>query len=163
MPIAGFFVVLAGALAIAILYPHLRVMAIAVVVFMCALLGYLFFDMTTQTDRRVTLIDQSELRFDALDLRQDSRFSRLAGRVTNTSDTARLRDFSVTVHLMDCETPETPRPECATIAEDTGIARVDLPAGQTRAFEVVLSFRDTPDVTGVLVWDHTISDIHATP
>jgi len=162
MPFIAFFFVLAGAIAVFVIYPRLRVIAGTVMVLFSALLAYLWLGGAGEAVRDQTRIAATDLTLSDLELVEDARFLRFTGRVTNGAADAELRDFHVQITMRDCPAPQTPPADCAIIAQDTGIARVDVPAGQTRAFSAVINFVDMPEVIGVPVWDHSITAVRAT-
>lgn len=163
MPIAALFIVIAGAVAVAILYPHLRILALAMLVLFGGVLGAYFLTGNGTVERQAALIPAEELVVSDVDLTAGVRFETLTGRVTNPSDSYRLRSFDVTVTLHDCPDALVPLETCATIAQDRGTARVDVPPGQTRAFRAVVGFAAVPPLQGVLRWDYRISATTATP
>lgn len=162
MPFAAFFLVLAGALAIAVLYPHLRVLAIMVFVVFAAVFGFLLFDQTTEGDRLRARIPVELVAISDLELTEGARYTRISGRVANGHDVYQLRDFDIESTLYDCPAADTPRADCAVIAQDTAIARVDVPPGQTRTFEAALSFTSRPPPKGVEVWEHRVTGTRGT-
>ncbi|MEO1421698.1 MAG: hypothetical protein AAFV09_00865, partial [Pseudomonadota bacterium] len=92
-----------------------------------------------------------------------ARFSTLSGRVENQAEAGIVRQIAVRVRLFDCESEATPIAECAQIGEDDGVARLELPPGQLRAFEATLRFADQPRVAGVLVWEFEVTGVRARP
>ncbi|MEL6680226.1 MAG: hypothetical protein AAFQ51_16100, partial [Pseudomonadota bacterium] len=66
------------------------------------------------------------------------------------------------LRLYDCPTEDSALPDCAQIGEDAGVARLDLPPGQLRAFDATLRFSGLPAVTGVLKWDFDVDYVRAT-
>ncbi|WP_112323458.1 hypothetical protein [Oceanibium sediminis] len=162
MPIVVFFLILAGAIAVAILYPHLRILALGVVALFGSLAAYLFFGDYGTPANQGQRISVDELVLEDVTFVQDNRFDRLQGRVTNTSEAYRLRDFDVAVRLFDCPLPDAERSACNVVGEETGIARADVPAGQTRPFDAVLGLSQLPALKGVLVWDYEITSTRAT-
>lgn len=161
MHIVAFFVALVAALSVAILYPRLRIPAGLLVAFFLGLMIYVFVQIPGETDQRDARITAEQLELDDVSLVQEARFSRLTGRVRNLSDTYTLRDFDVRVTLLDCPAPDAGAEACVVIAEDNGIARVNLPPGQVRRFEVVLRFTDVPEPTGYAEWDYQVTGIRA--
>lgn len=162
MHIIVFFVALTAAVSTFILYPRLRLPAGLLVAFFVGLIVYVFFfDTRGEEARRAERISPDELELTDVTFTQDLRFSRLEGRVRNLSERYRLRDFDIRVTMYDCPDVGTSLEDCAVIAQDTGIARVDLPPGQVRHFETVLRFTDVPAPEGVVVWDHRVTGVRA--
>lgn len=152
MPILILLTIIGLAIAVAILYPQLRLVAGLVVAIFLGLIGIYFVTgdsaVTNQRDLDVELVILEDIA-----LAEERGYARLSGRVTNGSETSHLRSFKIDLKLFDCPDEEVATETCAVIAEDDGIARVDVPAGQTRQFESVHRFSDTPPLKGVLRWD----------
>ena len=163
MPIVVVFLALAGSIAIFFLYPHLRVLAGAVIALFTALVVYIIVDQGGEEEADAQRIAPNELTLSDITLAEDPRFIRLTGRVTNGSPQYHLREFDLTVTVRDCPAEDAADADCAVIAQDTGIARVDVPAGQTRAFDAVIQFRAQTPSTGVARIEHDITRTHATP
>ncbi|NNU81109.1 hypothetical protein HMH01_11750 [Halovulum dunhuangense] len=161
MPIAIFFLILAGALAVAVLYPHMRPAAAVIGAFAGALLGWVVTDRVLAPDPAASGIAVEKVALSDLVLSREPRLSRISGRVTNLDTDLRLADFTLRTTLYDCPEVESALEDCAVIGQDAGIARVDLPAGQTRAFHVVMRFADMPEPAGVLRWDHAVTQVRA--
>ena len=166
MPIVVIFLVVAGALVIAILYPHLRAIALGVVAFFAILFGIYFATLGPLGSGGGAAIAPDELTLSALSLDQDARSATLSGTVRNGSERYRLRSFELQVTIYDCP-PDTPAeaagPEsCAIIGEDEGIARADVPPGQLRRFDAVLSFPAMPAPQGTPIWRERILSTRAT-
>lgn len=149
MPVAALFAILAGALAIAILYPHLRLIAGVVIL---AFGGAVTFYLATSYGpwrEEVPRISLEALSLSPLNLRAERGFYVLSGRITNTSDHD-LADFTLRLRLLDCPSETSPDDACAIIGEAEGIARVSVPPKQTRAFESVQSTGPVPVAEGIL-------------
>ncbi len=160
MPVVILLVVLTVATAVAILYPQVRIAAVAVIVVFLGLTGIYFTTSgTSLTEERK--LDVASVVLDDVGLSAAQGFSRLSGRVTNADATAQLRSFKIDLRLFDCPEEQSALEDCAVIAEDDGIARVDVPAGQTRSFESVHRFTDQPPLKGVLRWDFRVLDADA--
>lgn len=163
MPYAAFFIVFAGSLAIAVIYPHLRVVAALVALGCAAILVAVFVEIGgVETARREVRITPDELTFSHAEFVEGPRFMRLAGRATNGSEAYTLRDFHVSATLYDCPALDSEPPDCTIIAERDAIARVTIPPGQARDFDTVLGFADQPDPEGVPIWKFDVTRITAT-
>ena len=163
MPIAIIFLFVAGSLAVAILYPHLRVIAFAILLVFGAIFGVYILTNESEVDRAASRIPVEDLTLTDLELTYEPRFSAISGRVLNKSDQYRLRSFDIQVTLYDCDTAEQALESCAIIAEDSGPARMDVPPGQTRNFRGVLDLRTETVAKNVSRWDYQILNITATP
>ena len=163
MPFVVFFLLLAGAGVIFVLYPHLRMLAGAVFVFFAGLLGYLVADQWLGDDPTKADIGSEVVTVSDLRLIEGSRFQKVTGRVLNGSDSARLRSFDVHIQVLDCPDEDSAEADCAIIADDTGVARVDVPPGQVRDFEATLGFIGQTAPKGVMRWTHEIGEVRATP
>ena len=161
MPIAIFFVALAGALIVAVADRQLRPVAILFAIVMSALLAYVVWDQWLRGGRLPPRMTLEQLQLDDLQVASDARFVRVSGRAANTSERFRLREFRMRTTVHDCPDADSALPDCVVIAQDDGIARVDVPPGQARRFEAVFSFRNMPEATGVTVWDHQILEVRA--
>jgi len=162
MPFVVFFLILAGAAAIFVLYPHLRTLAGGVFVLFGLVLGYLVFDQWFGRDAAASAMGPEQLVLSDLSLEDGTRFQTLSGRVENTSETARLRSFDLRVRVLDCPSEDSADTECAIIAEDDGVARVDVPAGQVRDFKATIGFASRAAPKGAVRWLHDITDVRAT-
>ena len=96
-------------------------------------------------------------------LTEGSRFQKLSGRVTNASAQADLRSFDIRIRVLDCPDASSDDTDCAIIADDTGLARVEVPPGQTRDFEATLGFSSRTQPKGVTRWVHEIGAVRGTP
>jgi hypothetical protein len=163
MPYAAFFIVFAGSLAIAVIYPHLRVAASLVALGCAAILVAVFVEIGgIESARREVRITPDELTFSHTEFVEGPRFIRLAGRATNGSDAFTLRDFHLTATLYDCPALDSETADCTIIAQHDAIARVTVPPGQARDFDTVLGFADQPDPEGVPRWAFDVTRITAT-
>jgi hypothetical protein len=162
MPMALFFLTFGGAVAIALLYPHLRVIAIAVAALCAALLAYIVYDQTSEPQRDATRLTPQDIVLTDVTLEEGPRYLSLNGWIENTSGIYTVRSVNLRTRFYDCPTLETDITECPAIGEETGIARVNIPAGQTRPFKATLGFRDVATPRGVLRWDHEVSSVRAT-
>ncbi|MEM8868930.1 MAG: hypothetical protein AAF848_04215 [Pseudomonadota bacterium] len=162
MPIAAFFVVFAGSIVLAVLYPHIRAVAIMIGLVCTAILVFIVVDRGSTPERQRAVIAVQELRLSDVEFSETSRFTRLSGRVQNTSSAHQLREFSILATLYDCPDTEVALPSCEVIAQDEGIARVDVPPGQTRAFEAILGLTQRLSPKGDARWDFDILSTRAT-
>lgn len=161
MQIVVFFVALAAAIAVAVLYPRLRIPAGLMIALLLGLLVYAFVSLRGETDQRSSRIPVDELVLSDVQLVQETRFTRLSGRAQNLSERYTLLDFDVRVMLYDCPAEGAPHEDCAVIAEAQGIARVGLPPRQVRHFETVFRFSDVAEVEGTLDWGYEVTGIRA--
>ncbi|MEM6946425.1 MAG: hypothetical protein AAF565_21990 [Pseudomonadota bacterium] len=161
MPIIAFVLILGAAVATAILYPPARILAIAVVVGLLVLVRIYFLTLGNDDGIDARQLAAEAVALDAVALEEARGLTYLRGRVTNADEEARLRSFRIDLKLFDCPDAEGPLTDCAVIAEDEGIARVDVPPGQTRAFESVHRFSDRPDVLGTVRWEIEITGAEA--
>lgn len=162
MPIAIFFAALAGSLIVAISDRQLRPVALIFAAVMAALLSYVTWDQLFRGTPVAPHMTIEELVLSDLQVEQDPRLQRVSGRVENLSEGFRLREFTILATLNDCPAADIDLPECAVIAQDDGIARVDVPPGQARSFHAVFSFRDVPEPMGTTVWDYEVLQLRAT-
>lgn len=162
MPIAIFFFVFSGAIVIALLYPHLRVLAVAAALLCAVLLGVLFYDHASAPERQATALTPGDIALSDVALIAEPRYLKLAGWVENKSAVQRVRDFNLRTKLYDCPTEDAELSDCAVIGEQDGIARVDLPPSQTRTFEAVLGFTSSNTARGVLRWEYEVTSVRAT-
>lgn len=162
MPIAVLFLFASGAVAIAVLHPHLRKPALVVVALFVALFASYFLLPASETERRATRISVEQIALSDVDLIIDSRFLKLVGRVTNQSTAYHLRSFEIEVTQFDCPAEDIPHEECAIVGQDVSTARVDIPGGQTRDFSALLDLRDSASIIGFPVWDYQITGSLAT-
>lgn len=163
MPYAAFFIVFAGSLAIAVIYPHLRVVASLVALGCAAILLAVMVEIGgTESARREVRIAASELTLTQIEFVEGRRYIRLTGRAANGSERYTLRDFHVTAELYDCPELTSEAAECTVIAEHDTVARVTVPPGQARDFDTVLGFADQPEPQGVPRWSFEITEINAT-
>jgi len=162
MPYAAFFIIFAGSLAIAVIYPHLRVVASLVALGCVAILLAVLVEIGgTETARREVRITAEELTLSQTEFVEDRRFIRLTGRAANSSERYTLRDFHVTAELHDCTLETSDEAECTVIAEKDAIVRVEVPPGQARNFDAVLGFADQPESAGVPRWTFEVTQITA--
>ena len=163
MPYAAFFFVFAGSLIVAVIYPHLRVAASLVALGCAAILGAVLLEIGgIETARREVRIAPEELVLSNTEFIEGPRFIRLAGRAANQSDNYTMRDFHVTATLYDCPALTSENADCIIIAEHDAIARVEVPPGQARNFDVVLGFADQPEAQGIPRWTLDVTSITAT-
>ncbi len=162
MHIAIFFAALAGALIAAITDRQLRPVALMFAGVMAALLAYVIWDAMLRTPDGPPEMALEQLELTELAVEQDERFVRVSGRAANLSETFRLREFRLLATLHDCPAADSAFTDCEVIAQDDGIARVDVPAGQVRAFSAVFSFRNVPDLHGIPIWDYELTELRAT-
>ncbi len=163
MPYAAFFIVFAGSLAVAVIYPHLRVVASLVALGCAAILLAVLIEIGgNESARREVRITPEELNLTQTQFVEDRRFIRLTGRAANDSDRFTLRDFHITAALYDCPVAASAESDCTIIAEKDGIARIEVPPGQARDFDAVLGFADQPEVEGVPRWTFEVTQITAT-
>ncbi|QHQ34145.1 hypothetical protein [Algicella marina] len=158
MPIAAFFVLIAGGIAVAILYPHLRIAVLAVLAVAGGGLAAYFLLADINATPRAERIEADEVQLADIVLTEERGYSVLAGRVTNASQDWTLSNFGLRIRLYDCPTVETQLTECTVVAEDRGRARVTVPPGQSRAFRTVWRFPDIPILEGILVTDWSVTD-----
>ncbi|MHA3914463.1 hypothetical protein [Halovulum sp. GXIMD14793] len=158
MPIAVIFVVVAGAIALFVLYPHLRVITGAVVAIFVGVASIYFLLPGSADQARQSAITPKQLRLSDVDLTTTDRYTEVRGRVVNTAD-ADLRSFFLRVTLQDCIEADS----CVTIGEDEAEMRIIVPAGQARDFQGVLDFRDAATLRGTPKWDYDITRITASP
>ena len=161
MPIAAFFVVFTGAFTVAVLYPHLRAIAIMVSLICGGILGFLWIDQAGRERGHQTDIGPDEVTLSSIELEDGARFTRIAGRVRNDSTSHHLREFTLTATLYDCPDEGATRSDCAVIAQQDAIARVDVPPNQTRGFEAIVGLADHLTAQGVAVWDYDITGTRA--
>ncbi|MEM8789226.1 MAG: hypothetical protein AAGE76_13285 [Pseudomonadota bacterium] len=161
MPIAVFFVVLTGSVAIALLYPHLRVVAIVIAAFCAALIGFIAVDRVGEVGRAADRISVEDITLSEVALSFEPRYMRMTGRAANASNAHQLREFTVQATLRDCPAEDSAADECAVIGQETGIARVDIPPGQVRPFAVVLGFSNGADAPEGLRWNFDILSARA--
>lgn len=161
MPIILFFVVFGGAVAVAVLYPHLRAQAGIVLALLGGLLAWVVVDQLL-LDEPEPPVAREDLSLAEVVLTEGPRFVRVSGRVTNDADGARLREFTLAVTLRDCPSADAAPEACEVVAEDSGIARVDVPPGQTQAFEAILGFTERSEIRGVPSWDYRITAVRGT-
>lgn len=159
LPFIIFFAALATAVAIAVLVPRLRALAIMAALALGAVMGAVVLHQANQPE--IPVFAAEDLVLSAIEIDEGPRFTAFSGRVENRSWGLRLKGFDVTASLMDCPADTSAPADCAIIGEDTAHARVDVPPGQTRAFRVVMTFAGTPPVQGVARWDYGFSDIVA--
>ncbi|MBD3626146.1 MAG: hypothetical protein HUJ24_12410 [Rhodobacteraceae bacterium] len=162
MHIAIFFAALAGALIAAITDRQLRPVALMFAVVMAALLAFVVWDELIRDQANPNEMTLDQLALTELAIEQDERFVRVSGRAENLSEGHRLREFRLLATLHDCPAAESAFTDCQVIAQDDGIARVDIPPGQVRAFSAVFSFRDVPELQGVPIWDYELTALRAT-
>lgn len=163
MPIVVIFLFVAGAIAVAVLYPHLRAIALAVISVFAAIFTAYFFFSDTESDRAVTRISVEELVLSDVELEHTARYSAITGRVLNASESYQLRTFDIEVTMFDCETETQDLSECATVAQDQTTSRIIVPAGQTRDFRAVLDLRSAAATRNIAKWDHKVTNVTATP
>jgi|GEM_PF-2770672 len=162
MPFAIFFLVFGGAIILAILYPHIRVLALATAALCAVLVGTIFVDRVAETDRRALRLTPQDITLSDVTLVPEARYFKLTGWAENKSALHRARDFILRSRLYDCPTDDAALTDCTTVGDETGIARVDLPPGQARPFSAVLGFTAEYEARGVLHWEHEITEVHAT-
>lgn len=161
MPIAVFFVFFAGSIVVALLYPHLRVLAILISVLCAAFLGFLYIDQRDRVRGYATDIPTDTLTLSGIQIEEQTRFTRITGRVRNGAEGFRLRAFTLVATLYDCPAENSETTDCAVIAQDQGIARVDIPPGQTRGFQAIIGLANPLEPQGIARWDYTILSIQA--
>ncbi len=161
MPIAALFLILSGAVAVAWLYPAYRVLAGAVVLLFLGLIAAYFLTTGSETDRATSRIPADALVLEDVKLGPIGTAQRLTGRVTNRSDRYTLLALDLRVTLDDCPEPDSAPEECETIAESDGTALVDVPPGQSRAFQAALRFADVPEPHGTIVWREAVTGTRA--
>lgn len=159
MPFVIIFLVLAGAAAIYVLYPHLRKMALMFILLFGAILAYVVVDEVLDRGLGPQELTAADLTLADVALAEDLRYLRLTGRVTNGSADRTLREFTLRLTEFDCPAADTPRADCAIIAQNTGIARVDVPPGQTRDFEAIVRFTSRTVPKGVPAWQEEITAV----
>lgn len=158
MPIAALFIILVGGTTVAILYPQLRFAAIAVLVVFSGAVGGYFFVGGSLTLQQQADISAEEVLLTDVTLTEERGYTILGGRVENASERHELRDFDVELRLLDCPEPEGDLTDCAILADESGLTRVAVPAGQTRAFRTIFRLPPLPAVQGTLRWDWQITD-----
>lgn len=163
MHIAIFFAALAGSLIVAVSDRQLRPVALIFSAIMAALLVYVTWDQLFRSTPDAPQMAVDDLLLSDLRIEQDPRLLRVSGRVENGSEEFRLREFTILATLNDCPSADSALAECAVIAQDDGIARVDVPPGQARSFHAVFSFRDVPVPQGETIWDYEIVTLRAVP
>ncbi len=162
MPVVIIFLLIAGAIAIAWLYPHLRALALGVLMLFLVIFAGAWLMSGNETAREAERIGLDEVTLSDLVFSDDPRVARLSGRVANGSPLFRLREMEIRVTLHDCPAPEAELESCAIIADALTTARVDVPPGQVRRFEGVLRFSARPEPDGLLRWHHTLEATRAT-
>ncbi len=162
MPIVVLFLIFAGALIIAVLYPHLRLLAVAVVALFSALLAAYFLTSDGDGSARADRIPPDEVMLSELDFTDDQRLGKLSGVVENRSETWRLRGFDLQLSLMTCVDADAPE-TCKIFAEENGLSRVDIPPGQVRRFEVPFPITGQSVPGEDLVWKVRVTATKATP
>jgi len=162
MPVAVLIVVLAAYVYALVAAPRFRIPgAIGGALILAGLTWYLIVS-PSEPERAANLISVEDLTLDRLELEQTVRGATLRGRVENLTETAHLREMTITVRLFDCALADDELDDCATIGESSAIARVDVPPGQLRGFSAHYIFPDRPAVIGVLRWDYRITALRAT-
>ncbi len=156
MPVALLFLVVAGAAAVAVLHPRYRIVAITALVLLAGVTSLYFLTLGDEAADADPLIPASAVSLNGVELTEERGYFRLSGRVTNGAAAGTLTRFTVDVVIYDCPEEESPTEECAIIAESEGLARVEVPPGQTRTFSSIHRFSDTPEPLGVRTWDHTV-------
>ncbi|MEM8658013.1 MAG: hypothetical protein AAGF22_07940, partial [Pseudomonadota bacterium] len=126
-----------------------------------AILAFLVFDRVGAPERQRAVIAIQEVKLSEVEIIESRRFTKLTGRVQNTSGIHRLREFALEATLYDCPDAEVALPSCEVIAQDTGLSRVDVPAGQTRAFEAVLGLTERLEPRGLTRWEFDIVSTRA--
>ncbi|MEM6467297.1 MAG: hypothetical protein AAF679_12465 [Pseudomonadota bacterium] len=162
MSIPVILVVLAGALALALLYPSMRVIALGIFAVMAALAAIALTSNTGAVAEQEGRVDPAQVVVGDTTIFDDGRVLSITGRVTNQNDTFRLRSFDMRVKMLDCPAEDSPQEECDIIADKTALVRVDIPPEQTRSFSVPFSFTDRPRLEGVAVFDRSIIGTRAT-
>lgn len=163
MPIAVLILALVGYGYALLMLPQARpALLIAGVVIGVGLALYFWRGGPSEAERAAERITPAELAFDQLDLARSGRGATLTGRVTNGSESYRLREISLDLRLRDCPTPETAPETCPTIGEASAIARPDVPPGQIRGFSAHFLFTNVPPVAGTLRWDWQVTGLRAT-
>lgn len=163
MPIAVLVLALVGYGYAIVVLPHARLpLAVAGVVIAVGLAVYFWRQAPPESELAGQRIAPDELTFDRLDLAQTERGATLTGRVTNGSESYRLREMTLDVRLRDCPAPDAMPETCPAIGEASAIARPDAPPGQIRAFSAHFIFANRPGVTGTLRWDWEVRELRAT-
>ncbi|MEO1551659.1 MAG: hypothetical protein AAFR93_14715 [Pseudomonadota bacterium] len=162
MSIPAILVVLAGALALALLYPNLRVVALGIFAVMASLAGIALTSNSGAVAEQEGRIAPEQVIIGDTTLFDDGRVLSITGRVTNENDVFRLRSFDMRVQMLDCPAQDSPLEDCAILADKTALVRVDIPPEQTRDFSVPFSFTDRPRLKGLAVFDRSIVGTRAT-
>lgn len=162
MPVAVLIIALAAYVYAMVAAPRFRIPgAIGGALIAAGLTWYLIVS-PSESERAAGLISVEDLTLDRLELEQTPRGATLRGRVENLTETAHLREMTITVRLFDCPLAETELDGCAIIGESSAIARVDVPPGQLRGFSAHYIFPDRPALIGVPRWDQRITALRAT-
>lgn len=119
-------------------------------------LAIYFFLNAPESTRAGLRIPPEEVILDGLELETSGRGAILSGRVTNGSESYRLREVTLRLQLHDCPELELPPADCPVIGDATAIARPDAPPGQIRALSAHFIFSNVPEPAGVLAWDWQI-------
>lgn len=163
MPIAVLVLALVGYGYALVVLPRARVpLLIGGVLVAIGLTLYLRQQAPPESVLEIERIAPDELTFDRLDLTQTERGATLTGRVTNGSESYRLRELTLEVRLRDCPEPDAAPETCPAIGQASAISRPDVPPGQIRAFSAHFIFANRPGVTGTLRWDWEVTALRAT-
>lgn len=161
MPVAILILALAAYVYALAMLPQYRLPGLALGALAAGGLAWYLFMVPAEREAARNRIAPEELRLDLLTLEDTPRGATLSGRVENLSQTAQLRDMTLTVELYDCPPAAPDASACPTIAEDSALARVDVPPQQLRGFSAHFVFPNRPPLTGVLRWEYRISEISA--
>lgn len=126
-------------------------------------LALYFWNNASETEEAATRITPADLVLDELAIERTIRGAALSGRVLNSSELYRVQDMTLALRLRDCAIDAAALDECPIVAEDSAIARPNVPPGQARSFTANFLFDDLPPPSESHRWNWSVLGVRATP
>ena len=161
MVIAQFVVIIGIYAYILFRVPHLRLAGGIVTAAVLGGLSYYLLATDPEPQAEMRRIDVVEATLSDVELELGVRISTLTGRVVNGSENFEMTGILLNVKLFDCPSSDSDLSECFTIGQDSGEARVTVPAGQLRSFTANLLFVGLPEIIGEFRWTYEVTGIRA--